>query len=90
TNKCRKTNFTVVGGWKRHQQFQSSVSQLWVLRLDVDPKVCQAFLSESRPQCPIRCDVHKAVNLSRWELGTDVFDVCFVPKWIPDPLKACI
>ncbi|KAJ4945795.1 hypothetical protein JOQ06_023473, partial [Pogonophryne albipinna] len=43
TNKCRKTSFTVVGGWKWHQQFQSSVSQLWVLRLDVDPKVCQAL-----------------------------------------------
>lgn len=67
-NKCRKSNFTVVGGWKWHQQFQSSVSLLRMLGLDVEPEVRQTFLPESCLQCPIWCNVHKAVNLSWWSL----------------------
>ena len=53
TNKCGKSSFTVVGGWKRHQHFKSRASQLRMLRLDMDPKVCQTFISESRLQSPI-------------------------------------
>jgi hypothetical protein len=53
TRKEGKSNFTVVGGWKWKQQFQSGVSQLRMLRLDVEPKVGQSFLPESCSHCPI-------------------------------------
>lgn len=86
-NKCRKSNFTVAGGWKSHQRFQSRVSLLRMLGLNVEPEVSQTFLPESCLQCPIWCRVHKAVNFSWWKIGTDLVAVSFVSKWISDSPK---
>ena len=66
TRKEGKSNFTVVGGWKWKQQFQSGVSQLRMLRLDLEPKVGQSFLPESCSHCPIWCKGCQSLLVKVW------------------------